>query len=977
MKIQKESNNPGKGMRLSSKLLLLVLAFFLVMEGYYAFRLFVKKMPAGAESPEKVLAALTTGEVPLAEESGNSEEGNANVPNEKLIRVSSVTARWSPGTRVKDTEEALETLTEIAASAGIDMDQYQYVCTGHERNLHTETYTFQQEISGIPVWGYELTMAVNPNKTVRSIVGRQALVPDKAIADEGISEKEAEEKAESYIRASGLPGDDLKAMGKGILALPKGDTEAFQTFYRYTQIHKGQGMTLLVDTETGKVTEYASREDHVMEKIQLTGQEGTKELAADRVDSGKILLQDTNRNLAIYEEEDSGEPVAVNPLRRRDASDPVKQKAVDSLYWLQRAWQFYKDTQKRIGYNNSRDEIPLYLSRDSGQEDRGPALRWDGMTMPVILFPAGQAGIPEVRLDVLGHEYTHGLIHTAWNQRNDLAYSKENQALAEGFADIFGELIEDYYNGGRFDNTCDWKVGDPDKPLRDLKKAEEGQVKNLEAFRKKPQPVQGGWLMGHAAWLMNRGTDGKKEKRLSTESISRIFYNAMWMMNGRSDFEDLRFCLEATANVYAKTGKLTRDQLSGVMEALDAVGIPAPYDYSLASESRIHLEDSLGQPFTGAVISVADGFDPSLSAMKDQEVDEKGDASLSLDPGFYLIRISDRDGRLMKEASLIVNSRTSGNDAGTDSKDNGNLYSELVKISLDEMNPQGTVSVMIDGASDVRVLYKGDLLALSEDSGKVTTSYGQAENREGKFCLLLKKGPAYEVAMKGKDSNPDQALLNISVSGVGDSGRQAAKEPAEFRNIRAGKGRAVLQLPAEGSGKEKMTCLADPGGNGQMRDRYILENGGKAKAVPSPETLFMRTAAGGLILLFLLLQILDRIRKGVRSKMDRKAGPVCEHCGKVNEKGARACRNCGKLLPAPVTGHTSSFNRGREADSGLIPRFVLMILLLILVGISTWIYRQPGAQARCQRKENHPVTAACIYERGVKGKALQEKLMGK
>jgi len=54
-------------------------------------------------------------------------------------------------------------------------------------------------------------------------------------------------------------------------------------------------------------------------------------------------------------------------------------------------------------------------------------------------------------IEIIGHEFTHGLInHTA-----NLNYEYESGALNESFADIFGLLLENYIKG-----QTDWKIGD-------------------------------------------------------------------------------------------------------------------------------------------------------------------------------------------------------------------------------------------------------------------------------------------------------------------------------------------------------------------------------------------------------------------------------------------------------------------------------------------------------------------------------------
>ena len=62
---------------------------------------------------------------------------------------------------------------------------------------------------------------------------------------------------------------------------------------------------------------------------------------------------------------------------------------------------------------------------------------------------------PLTSIDVAGHEMTHGVIEKTAN----LTYASESGALNEGFADIFGAMVERYARGGT--TTSDtWKIGE-------------------------------------------------------------------------------------------------------------------------------------------------------------------------------------------------------------------------------------------------------------------------------------------------------------------------------------------------------------------------------------------------------------------------------------------------------------------------------------------------------------------------------------
>lgn len=60
---------------------------------------------------------------------------------------------------------------------------------------------------------------------------------------------------------------------------------------------------------------------------------------------------------------------------------------------------------------------------------------------------------PWQTLDILGHEYTHGVIEAEAN----LTYQTESGAMNESLADIFGAMVERYANGLSADT---WKVGE-------------------------------------------------------------------------------------------------------------------------------------------------------------------------------------------------------------------------------------------------------------------------------------------------------------------------------------------------------------------------------------------------------------------------------------------------------------------------------------------------------------------------------------
>jgi Zn-dependent metalloprotease len=78
---------------------------------------------------------------------------------------------------------------------------------------------------------------------------------------------------------------------------------------------------------------------------------------------------------------------------------------------------------------------------------------WDGSRM---YFGNGTAGSyrPFVSLDIVGHEFTHGLVQ----KTAGLTYAGESGALNESYADVFGNMVELYAEGAESAGT--WLVGE-------------------------------------------------------------------------------------------------------------------------------------------------------------------------------------------------------------------------------------------------------------------------------------------------------------------------------------------------------------------------------------------------------------------------------------------------------------------------------------------------------------------------------------
>ena len=122
-----------------------------------------------------------------------------------------------------------------------------------------------------------------------------------------------------------------------------------------------------------------------------------------------------------------------------------KLDAVQAHYALGSTLDYYALRHGRESYDNEGSPVSAYVNFG----DRSSNAFW---TQGSVLLGGGDGTHYHdmAAVDIVGHEFTHGVIqHTA-----DLRYSGESGALNESFADIFGEMSEFFARG-----KCDWQAG--------------------------------------------------------------------------------------------------------------------------------------------------------------------------------------------------------------------------------------------------------------------------------------------------------------------------------------------------------------------------------------------------------------------------------------------------------------------------------------------------------------------------------------
>ena len=272
--------------------------------------------------------------------------------------------------------------------------------------------------------------------------------------------------------------------------------------------------------------------------------------------NGKYQLFDPDRKISIHEPEYgiNGEFKQGIPITAKTTLfDKTEVSAISNIA---ATYDYYKNTLKRNSIDDAGMSIDAVIHYENNAGEKYYGSFWNGYWMA---FGDGDGEKYVKYIDVVAHEYTHGVIdYTA-----DFIYQGESGALHEAYADIFGELIEIEYKDDEKASPHKWIHGENlPIPLR----------RNLENPLASKQPVKVGGrnycdnpdpnkndfcdvhvnstIISHAAYSMWKS--GAFE-----ENFAKLWYISLYQLTPTSEFSDVENALAAGARVLKKANLLT------------------------------------------------------------------------------------------------------------------------------------------------------------------------------------------------------------------------------------------------------------------------------------------------------------------------------------------------------------------------------------------------------------------------------------
>ncbi|MBI1193342.1 MAG: T9SS type A sorting domain-containing protein [Bacteroidetes bacterium] len=288
-----------------------------------------------------------------------------------------------------------------------------------------------------------------------------------------------------------------------------------------------------------------------------------------------------------------GSPVLLFDADNSWASTPTTRRMVMTSLWAARETNDYYDAVHGLnGFDGAGDFIEIYNNVEFGGDCGGCNASWDGVNdnMNIGTGASGFDNLDDYNtLDIVGHEFTHGVIE----ESTVIDYNGESGAINEFFADFFGNMAEFYAEGGTITDAR-WRVGEDRQNadggswfLRDMSKPKrranpdtfEGSYWTYDVGDNSTYVHRNSGVGGYALYLMSQGNSLDTNDNGHIYSISglghtvaqAIAYDVMrYYADADPTYEDIRESFLFAANL--TYGSCSNEAIV-VGQAWQAVGV--------------------------------------------------------------------------------------------------------------------------------------------------------------------------------------------------------------------------------------------------------------------------------------------------------------------------------------------------------------------------------------------------------------------
>lgn len=545
---------------------------------------------------------------------------------------------------VTDEKSALEAIESVADVIGIKNAKKELKISSTNIVNGDTYYRFGQYYEGISVYGRDVVIAADDDGTALALTGNFAKI-------ENIKKYDLDEIDKDSVVVYGLDPAKICTVSYEDI-----DGEEYRVF---TDVKSKEVVDRLCMTYTASEKTYPYRETDgtyslydSKRNIRILNSNG-KELKHTNLS----MNEDGKCQLIIYTGDNKekrqnvfndywrkfeaeyivNDKISVVKSNTADGFDSSATKLMDNMALT---YDFYLEKFGRSGFDDNNGLI--FASYNDNYDDGKNAYAYAGS-----LLSFGKHSTLSV--DLIAHEYTHSVERMI----SSMSYEGESGAIMEGYSDIFGEIVEDY-SDGQMDNDCDWV--NPDRNIIEPLKTKNPEIYEEKNWKNTADEYDHGHVhnnstvISHTAYLMNIGIDGDESKKIDCDTLAKLWYRALFIMQSDATFKQLANNITLIATHMVRTGELSPNQLQCVLEAFDKVGIQNDKSYStIKSGAKLYVNDIYLNAYDNYHVTITEmpKIKDYLSNKKlgkiviDTDVSSTDGFSLDLNPGNYLISLKD------------------------------------------------------------------------------------------------------------------------------------------------------------------------------------------------------------------------------------------------------------------------------------------------------------------------------------------------
>lgn len=444
-------------------------------------------------------------------------------------------------------------------------------------------YKFRQQYKEVPIFGNTYILH-EQNGIIKSANGHYTPMADVNTtpafsADDALKLLKIAVKAKRYSDHQHAPTLYLidPAFPKTSGQLKLAYKVELETFEPYNKVR------YFLDAEEGTIiTKFPLMHNEGVPSTAHTKYYGVQNIITDSIGPGSYRLHDPTRGDGITIVDNSSGDVFINDSPVWDLGNDVQDEvALDAHYCTQQYYDMMLEKFDWKGYDGNGGEMICTVHNNGA----GPVNAfWNGVTTN---YGDGNCTRgPLTTLEVVAHEWTHGMIDFTSN----LVYSSESGAMNESLADMFGKMAEYYYDPANFK----WLLGHsflltPDaEPFRVMN---DPASVNMPPYYKGDLWNDGGGVHTNSAvgnlWfvMIVDGMEGTNEagydydvQGIGMEKAGQIAFNTNrgYLMENSTYNDFYTYSIEVAEQLYGAGSP----EVETVTEAWKAVGLP----YTTASE---------------------------------------------------------------------------------------------------------------------------------------------------------------------------------------------------------------------------------------------------------------------------------------------------------------------------------------------------------------------------------------------------------